>query len=190
MVSMENSPLCKLFKICKLICKLYAIWTWALFPRCLTLYMVIFHTHTSPIWNTSGPKHHELEIPYYQWISNACCVSASKTNHPTLLINHSKPSSLVYRQLCADYCVDLKIPLHVMLVGALIQLGGPLVSHVYHAMLPCCLGLREAFLHTYCVVLTAKLPHPGTLTCKTCSHCVFSNVVGCHSVTSCWPKAA
>lgn len=41
---------------------------------------------------------------------------------------------MVYRQLCADYCVDLMIPLHVMLVGALIQLEGPLVSHVYHCL--------------------------------------------------------
>lgn len=44
MASMENSPLCKLFNICKLICNLYAIWTWALFPRYLTVYMVIFQT--------------------------------------------------------------------------------------------------------------------------------------------------
>lgn len=43
---------------------------------------------------------------------------------------------MIYCQLCADYCVDLMIPLHVMLFGALFQLEGPLVSHVYHAVLP------------------------------------------------------
>ena len=122
-----------------------------------------------------------------------CLLSICFQNQSYYIV--SKLSSVVYCQLCADYCVDLMIPLHVMLVGALFQLEGPLVSHVYHAVLPCCLKLGKAFLHAYCVVLTAKAPTSrntylqkerqnfGAL--KTRSHCVFSNIVGCPSVTSC-----